>query len=153
MKMAQARYPQGWLPRKRRTKKRVSGGTLPYQMIRYWEKKKYIHMMDMAKVSFAESWMAEGGTFVAPPSLARSTRKVTTPNPTYKELTTKYPPRRPLYQIGSRVMMRSNAQRERTTTYRMRKIVLRRFRLASDPGSSGPGPSAKTALVNAKATQ
>ena len=48
----QASAFHGWT-KKRRTKKRVSTGTLPYQMVRYWDQKKYIHMMDSANCSLA----------------------------------------------------------------------------------------------------
>src|SRR5206468_12838834 len=47
--------------KKRRTKKRVSTGTLPYQITRYCDQKKYIHMIDIANCSFATSWTAAGG--------------------------------------------------------------------------------------------
>src|SRR5215471_8824173 len=58
MKMAQAICPHGGL-KKRFKKKRVSIGTLPYQMTRYREKKKYIQNTDMAKVSLAMSWIPD----------------------------------------------------------------------------------------------
>src|ERR1700675_2394283 len=53
-KMAQAMCPHGGL-KKRLRKNRVSMGTLPYQITRYCEKKKYIHITHMAKVSLAMS--------------------------------------------------------------------------------------------------
>src|SRR5262250_2999830 len=87
MKMAQAICPHGGL-KKRFKKKRVSIGTLPYQMTRYWEKKKYIQNTDMAKVSLAMSWIPEGETWVIPRALARMVRKVTRPKPGYIEVTT-----------------------------------------------------------------
>ena len=55
-KMAQASVLHG-STKKRRRKKRVSTGTLPYQITRYCEKKKYIQKMHIAKVSLATSWM------------------------------------------------------------------------------------------------
>src|SRR5215472_9658188 len=72
----------------RRRKYLVSMGTLPYQITRYCEKKKYIHMTDMAKVSLAMSWMPEGATLVIPRALARMVRNVTRPKPVYSALTT-----------------------------------------------------------------
>ncbi len=50
-------------------KKRVSTGTLPYQITRYCDQKKYIHMMDMANCSLATSWMAAGGMVASAPGV------------------------------------------------------------------------------------
>src|SRR4029450_14041689 len=61
---------QGWV-KKRRTKNRVSTGTLPYQMTRYCDQKKYIHMIDIANCSLATSCTAGGGTVDSPRALAR----------------------------------------------------------------------------------
>src|ERR1700730_4060327 len=80
MKMAQAICPHGGL-KKRFRKKRVSIGTLPYQITRYCEKKKYIHITHMAKVSLAMSCIADGDTWIRPRALARMVRKVTSPKP------------------------------------------------------------------------
>ena len=68
MKMAHAICPHGGL-KKRLRKKRVSIGTLPYQITRYCEKKKYIHMTHMAKVSLAMSWIPDGAICVTPASV------------------------------------------------------------------------------------
>src|SRR5215813_14761912 len=56
------------------TKKRVSTGTLPYQMTRYCDQKKYIHMIDIANCSLATSCTAPGGTEASPLALARTVR-------------------------------------------------------------------------------
>src|ERR671918_1463835 len=58
--------------KKRRTKKRVSIGTLPYQITRYCDQKKYIHMTDIANWSFATSWTAAGGIDAAPRELVHT---------------------------------------------------------------------------------
>src|SRR5439155_370383 len=42
-----ASVSHGWV-KKRVAKKRVSMGTFPYQITRYWDQKKYIHMIDIA---------------------------------------------------------------------------------------------------------
>src|SRR5262249_15326467 len=55
--------------KKRRRKNLVSAGTLPYQITRYCEKKKYIHMMHIAKVSLATSWIADGERLPTPRAL------------------------------------------------------------------------------------
>jgi hypothetical protein len=47
---------------------------LPYQITRYCDQKKYIHMMDMANCSLATSWMAAGGMEASPRALARTAR-------------------------------------------------------------------------------
>ena len=60
--------------KKRPTKKRVSTGTLPYQMTRYCDQKKYIHMIDIANCSFATSCTAEGGMAARPRAFARTVR-------------------------------------------------------------------------------
>ncbi len=67
--------------KKRERKNRVSTGTLPYQITRYCEKKKYIHITHVAKVSLATSWIADGDAAVSPLALPRMVRKVTSPNP------------------------------------------------------------------------
>src|SRR5437879_3327712 len=69
----QATVSQGWT-NSRWTKNRVSTGTLPYQITRYCEKKKYIHMIDMANCSLATSWTAAGGIDARPRALARMVR-------------------------------------------------------------------------------
>src|SRR5207245_6225543 len=46
-----ASVSHGWV-KKRVAKKRVSMGTFPYQITRYWDQKKYIHMIDIANWSF-----------------------------------------------------------------------------------------------------
>src|ERR1700716_970187 len=153
MKTSHATTPQGGL-KKRATKKRVSIGTLPYQITRYCEKKKYIHMTDMAKVSLAMSWIPEGATLVMPRALARMVRKVTGPKPVYSALTTKWPPKRPLYKIGSSVITRSKAQRETTTTKSIRRVVASLFRRATASGvSAGAASWANTDLAKVMATQ
>ena len=58
----------------RRTKNRVSTGTLPYQMTRYCDQKKYIHMIDIANCSLATSCTAAGGTVARPRAFARIVR-------------------------------------------------------------------------------
>ena len=62
----------GWV-KNRRTKKRVSTGTLPYQMTRYCDQKKYIHMIDMANCSLATSCTPAAAPWPGP---ARSQRMV-----------------------------------------------------------------------------
>src|SRR5689334_19041932 len=52
--------------KKRPRKNRVSTGTLPYQITRYCEKKKYIHITHIANVSLATSWMDDGDAAVRP---------------------------------------------------------------------------------------
>src|SRR5688572_2301521 len=63
--------------KKRERKNRVSTGTLPNQITRYCEKKKYIHITHMANVSLATSWIADGDTAVSPRALPRMVRNVT----------------------------------------------------------------------------
>src|SRR5207247_368817 len=52
-----ASVSHGWV-KKRVTKKRVSTGTLPYQITRYWEQKKYIHMIAIENWILATSCTA-----------------------------------------------------------------------------------------------
>src|SRR5881296_700543 len=59
--------------KKRWTKKRVSTGTLPYQITRYCDQKKYIHMIDIANCSLATSCTAAGGMAASPRSLPGGT--------------------------------------------------------------------------------
>ena len=80
MKITKAMVRQG-SSKNRRRKNRVSMGTFPYQITRYCEKKKYIHMTHIANVSLATSWMAPGATWVRPRALARMVRNVTRPKP------------------------------------------------------------------------
>ena len=54
--------------------RRVSTGTLPYQITRYCDQKKYIHMIDMANCSLATSCTAAGGTVARPRAFARIVR-------------------------------------------------------------------------------
>src|SRR5882672_1519624 len=69
----QVSVSHGWA-KNRWTKNRVSTGTFPYQMTRYWEKKKYIQKIDIANCSFATSWTAAGGMDATPRALARTVR-------------------------------------------------------------------------------
>src|SRR5712692_10888263 len=63
----------GWV-KKRAAKNRVSTGTLPYQITRYCDQKKYIHMIEIANWSFATSWIAAGGMDAWPRAFARTDR-------------------------------------------------------------------------------
>src|SRR2546422_962264 len=81
-----ASVSHGWV-KKRVRKKRVSTGTLPYQITRYWDQNKYIHMIEIANWSFATSCTAAGGieayprafapTSAAAPARVRSQKKGT----------------------------------------------------------------------------
>src|SRR6266705_2634744 len=75
-----ASVSHGWV-KKRVRKKRVSTGTLPYQITRYWDQKKYIHMIDIANWSLATSCTAPGGTDASPRALARTVRIESRANP------------------------------------------------------------------------
>src|SRR5207249_8706322 len=66
----QARVCQGWT-KNRWTTKRVSTGTLPYQITRYCDQKKYIQTIENANCSLATSWTAAGGIEAWPRALAR----------------------------------------------------------------------------------
>src|SRR5437879_731909 len=66
----QARVIHGWT-NTRWTKNRVSTGTLPYQITRYCDQKKYIQRMDIVNCSLATSWTAAGGIEARPRALAR----------------------------------------------------------------------------------
>src|SRR5262249_10551564 len=72
-----------------RRKKRVSTGTLPYQITRYCDQKKYIHMIDMANCSLATSCTAAGGTVARPRAFARIVRIESRQNVVYSALTAK----------------------------------------------------------------
>jgi hypothetical protein len=72
-KITQASVSHG-CTRNRPTKKRVSTGTLPYQMTRYCDQKKYIHMIDSVNCSLATSCTAAGGITASPRALARIVR-------------------------------------------------------------------------------
>src|SRR5688572_13429143 len=84
----QASVPHG-CTKKRRTKKRVSTGTLPYQITRYCDQKKYIHMIDMTNCSLATSWTAVGGMEATPREFARMVRIDSRQNVVYIDVTTK----------------------------------------------------------------
>ena len=49
-------------------------GMFPYQITRYWDQKKYIHITDMANCSLATSCTAAGGMEAVPRALARTVR-------------------------------------------------------------------------------
>src|SRR5439155_334692 len=124
-----ATVSHGWV-KKRVRKKRVSTGTLPYQITRYWDQKKYIHMIEIANWSFATSCTAAGGIEACPRAFARTVRSERRQNPIYRVLTTKYPPNRPLYHAGSSDITRSKPHSETPMTQRKRRTTARRFRRA-----------------------
>src|SRR5207247_9666808 len=72
-KTNQATVVHGWAKNRLATK-RVSIGTLPYQITRYCDQKKYIHMIAIANCSLATSCTAPGGTAASPRALARTVR-------------------------------------------------------------------------------
>ena len=78
-KITQASVCQG-CRKKRWTKKRVSTGTLPYQITRYCDQKKYIHMIDIVNCSFATSCTAAGGMAASPREFARTVRMASRQN-------------------------------------------------------------------------
>src|SRR5438477_7785987 len=69
-KITQASVSHG-CSKNRCTKKRVSTGTLPYQITRYCDQKKYIQTIENANCSLATSWTAAGGIEAWPRALAR----------------------------------------------------------------------------------
>src|SRR6266480_2104117 len=75
-----ASVSHGWT-KKRMTTKRVSTGTLPYQITRYWDQKKYIHMIEIANWSFATSCTAAGGIEACPRAFARIVSRDSRQNP------------------------------------------------------------------------
>src|SRR5438046_9662311 len=97
-----ASVSHGWV-KKRVTKKRVSTGTLPYQITRYWDQKKYIHMIDIANWSFATSCTAAGGIEACPRAFARIVRRDMGQNPISRVLKTKDPQEGPRYHCGCSV--------------------------------------------------
>src|SRR6516165_3717646 len=81
---------------------RVSTGTLPYQITRYCDQKKYIQTIEVVKTSLARSCISWGGsTQPGRPALHAPPRITRNANDEYSMPTTKYPPRRPLNQCGS----------------------------------------------------
>src|SRR5213592_1177070 len=75
----QASVVHGWT-KTRLTKNRVSTGTLPYQITRYCDQKKYIHMIDIVNCSFATSCTAAGGMAASPREFARTVRMASRQN-------------------------------------------------------------------------
>src|SRR3972149_531325 len=73
--------PRHGSSKKRRRKNFVSTGTLPYQMTRYWDQKKYIQRVLVARISLATSWIAEGETAASPVALALTARRARRANP------------------------------------------------------------------------
>src|SRR3989442_12120916 len=100
----------------RRRMNRVSIGTLPYQMTRYCDQKKYIQRIEIANWSFATSWIATGGIDASPRPLARTARIDRRQKPVWSDVPTKNPPKSPLYQCGSIDTTRSKPQSETATT-------------------------------------
>src|SRR5947208_3167060 len=145
-----ASVSHGWV-KKRVRKKRVSTGTLPYQITRYWDQKKYIHMIEIANWSFATSCTAAGGIEACPRAFARTVRSERRQNPIYRVLTTKYPPNRPLYHAGSSDITRSKPHSETPMTQRKRRTTARRFRRARSRASSGGTASRTSARTSASA--
>src|SRR2546430_2020123 len=72
-------------------------------------------------------------------------------NPIKRLLTTKYPPKSPLYHVGSSDITRSKPHSETPITQRKRRTTARRLRRARSRASSGGTASRTSALTRASA--